>query len=172
MPADVKIKEKNNLFDIFDQDGIKRNTEEIKKICADVGISMPTYYAYKKEYIDSKEEYKFDISKALQRDESKIYQALMAKVTDRNAKSINDALRMLTELKRGQESKGELTPNDYTNLAIRTRDALREEFRQSNGVCPVCLRPKILLEEPSLHSEQEHSPNSEVGIVELSPSTG
>lgn len=58
---------------------------------------------------------------------------------------------------KNKETKGaEFTANDYTDIGIRLREGLQEEYRQGSGSCPVCGRPKEICDEVRNNSEPEY----------------
>lgn len=57
---------------------------------------------------------------------------------------------------KNKETKGaEFTPDDYINIGIKTIEGLREQYRQGNGNCAVCGRPKEVHGEPCLDTRRE-----------------
>ena len=96
---------------------------------------------------------------------------MKASIKKGSPKSIELAIKLNEALSQKTE-KEELTSDDYIRIAIKTRDALREELKSSGGICPLCGKLPILHGEVCVDKEREPEPEREVAEMVLPSGLG
>ena len=103
----------------------------------------------------------FDIKTKLNEDQREIYISLMRIINNPkpSVKALEIAFKMLGILtdKREETIKFELTASDYTRIARETIEGQRAEYKASCGICPVCGKSELLLNESCVDTEPQYS---------------
>jgi len=67
-----------------------------------------------------------------------------------------------------KEKEGEgLSASDYTRIARETKNRIREEYRKSGGVCPVCGECKVFRNPARMDTEPEHEAGGEMEALDI-----
>jgi len=112
----------------------------------------------------------FDIKEYLGRpiNKEKLAKAAFKSATkDGKTKSMETLFQMLGELDKRKGESGNREPNatDYNIIAIRTRDALRKEYSNGRGSCPLCHEREVVCTEPHINPEPEYRDSGTMAVV-------
>lgn len=112
------------------------------KICKHLHIGWNTYARWNRTFRGNGGGEFFDVHGFLKEHKQEIAKSLLSLIKgQKSVKSVELALKALGELADKREVvKVEFTASDYTRIARETIDRLREQYKESGGMCPVCLR--------------------------------
>jgi hypothetical protein len=164
--AELKEKEKADYKKILTDPVYKQSlglTTE-SSICEYLGITPVTKGKWKEQLtrVDNPADKDNKFTKVLATLEKK---AIEGK-NPQNARVYKELLEYLR--KQGDNGNREPNATDYNIIAIRTRDTLRKEYRESGGVCPICNQSKTLPNEPRLGAEHEREADRQVATLGIS----
>lgn len=165
-----KVKEKEEFKKIMVDHEYKKSLGlvTVNDVCKHVGITVRTYYVWQGKPVDSK----FDFDAELEKNAPKLVKQILKQVSSQKCspKTLEIYAKLLGKYvdKREDKLKVEFTPTDYSLIAGRVVQGLRDQYQSGNGICPVCQRPKVLVDAVCVDTEPEHGEESQVADMDVS----
>ncbi len=144
---------------------LERKPATIEKLAKELGLSKVTIHSY-----FNKADAKAKGSEGENRWENVIDKAYEHAFRDKSSARDKECYARLTGNwieKREDTLKFEPTASDYIEIAKRTAESLREDYRQLGGDCPVCGKHTQVRIEAYLGAEPEHTEDREVAALGL-----